>query len=1056
MTPPRELRAPWVACVGLFVPFLLASAAPAQGAAQNVDLKALQMRPLGPAAMGGRIIDLAVDENRPSTFYAATASAGIWKTVNNGTTFQPLFQNEKVASLGAIAIASTDSKQVWAGTGESNNRNSSSWGSGVWFSKDGGKTWAFKGLAKTLHIARIAVHPKNPDIVYVAALGGLWGPNPERGLYRTKDRGETWELVLKKDARTGATEVRIDPQNPDIVYCALYERQRDGFDGNHPIKRFGAGSGMYKSSDGGTTWKQMTKGLPTVHLGRIQMDIHRADPRIIVALIESVDGGKRPQGAPAPEKGPAGSAVMGIGNEGEDTNAGAKLTQVTSNGAADAAGVKKNDVVIEIAGEPVIGYEELLDVLEDQRANDTVKVKLLRDGKFVKLDLTFGDNRRSGRGRRGGGSRTHPYADRIGGQRANARQGPNGFQTGGVFMTKDRGESWERINSLNPRPYYFSQIRIDPIDPKHIHVPGIQYWISKDGGKSFQQSPNRGVHVDHHALWINPKDGEHLILGCDGGINITYDRCKNWEVLENLDIGQCYHAVADNRRPYWVYAGYQDNGSWGSPSRTPYSDGVMNIDAFKIGGGDGFVCRVDPNDSNVVFSESQGGNIGWLNVMTGARGRVQRGGNVAATMQGGRTRSSRPAFNWDTPFLLSHWNSKTIYFAGDRVFRSVNRGRNTSIISPKLTSEVKGTPSAKPSATALAESKRQLGVLWVGTDDGNVWLTRDDGKNWANLSKNVQELLPNQRPLWVSHIHPSQHSTGRAFMTVDGHRSHDRDPYVFVTHNYGAKWESLAEGLPQGAGSAHAIFEDPVNADLLWLGTEMGLWVSLDRGKKWQRMPKPFPTVACRDFDLQQREQHMIVATHGRSAWMVDARPLRALTKANRGKKAYLVKPNDVLRLRKRSRSKQGHRHFSIPNPPEQATFYYWLKGKPEAGATVVVRDLLGTEMFSAKAATTPGLHRVDWNLRKRRGARSGARSRTPARGRAGRGGRGRGGAAAAAGSYSVTLEVGDTKLVQTFKIEDDKSVLDVSWPRPAVVGEGQPGNAANDEAVIEQQRRIR
>jgi photosystem II stability/assembly factor-like uncharacterized protein len=1004
------------------------------------DLSKLDLRCLGPARMGGRVIDLAVVESRPSTFYVATASGGLWKTVNGGTTFAPVFESERTVSLGDVEIAPSDPKILWVGTGEANNRNSTSWGNGVYKSVDAGKSWKHMGLPKSYHIGAIAIHPTNPDIVFVAACGDLWAPNPERGLYRTQDGGKSWELVLKRDEFTGATEVCIDPSNPDVIFAALYERQRDGFDTNDPKKRWGPGSGLFKSTDGGDNWRKLSNGLPTVQMGRIALDIYRKDPKVIYALIETELIGTLPEGAeePEPEKGQP--AFMGInaadGKSGETP--GAELSQVTEGGPAFKAGLRAGDLVVAMAGKKVASYDELIAGIRAKRSGDKVPVDVLRKGKKQSFEMTFGSRRQMA-----GGGRS-PVADRIHGQIANRMkmQGPKGFETGGTYRSDDGGETWSRVNSLNPRPYYFSRIRVDPSDDNWVWVCGISFHRSEDGGKRFYEgNAAPSVHVDHHALWINPRDGRHMILGCDGGVNVTWDRGKTWETFANMSIGQAYHAEADNRRPYWVYAGYQDNGSWGSPSETHYREGITNYDAFKIGSGDGFVCRVDRDDPNVVFYESQGGNIGWRNVMTGQGGRLrrtptemgaqlqaragQRGQQARAGQRGqqargqqargqqarGQQRAAPVRWNWNTPYLLSHYNQRSVYYAGSRVFKSPNRGRDAWVISKEISLTERG------SATALSESPRSPGLLWVGTDDGAIHVTSNDGAKWTAVHAAVHDQLPNKIPLWVSHIAASAHNPRRAYLSLDGHRLGDRNAYVFVTEDLGKTWKSISMGLPED--SVHCIHEDEENPDLLYVGTEMGLWVSIDRGASWMEVPH-LPTVAVHDLDQQNREEHLILGTHGRSVWVLDIRPLRRLTRAERAKSAVLVQPNDILRLRKRTRSMQGSAHFMLPNPPDRAEFYYWLGLQPKAKVTLEVRDLDGNVVSTLKGAGTPGLHRADWSLVRR----------IP--GQRGRGGR------APAGTYAVTLRIGKDAQTRVFKIEDDDRPLDTSLPRGARIGEGR------------------
>jgi photosystem II stability/assembly factor-like uncharacterized protein len=993
----------------------------------KLDLRQLGIRNLGPSVMGGRVVDLEVEPGHPWIFYVATASGGVWKTENNGTTFKPVFSHQKNGTVGDIAISPSDPKQIWVGTGEANNRNSTSWGNGVYFSKDGGKHWEWKGLPKSFHIGRIAVHPKDPKTVFVAAGGDLWAPNPERGVYRTKDGGKTWELVLKKDSKTGATEVRIDPQNPNIVYAALYERQRDRFDGNHPAKRWGVGSGLYRSDDGGSSWKKLTKGLPTVKIGRITLDIYKKDPKVVWALIETEWIGKAPKGAkPNPQPGQPG--YMGI--QGKDGAGGALLTEVLEGGPSEKAGFKKNDLVVEFAGKGTASYEEMIAELRKHKAGEKIKVKVVRGNKSKVLNLTLGN-------RMGGQRRSRlPYADRIGGQVANKLkgQGPLGFQTGGTFRSEDHGETWVRVNSLNPRPYYFSQIRVDPSDEKHVYVCGIQFHESHDRGKTFRVGA-RGVHVDFHAMWIDPRDGRHLLLGCDGGVNLSHDRGKTWETFENFDIGQCYHAVADTRRPYWVYAGFQDNGSWGGPSRTPFSDGITVTDWFKVGSGDGFVCRVDREDPNVVFVESQGGNMFWLNVFTGQRGRVRkpRGNN----------------WNWNTPFLLSHFNSKTLLFAGTRVYRSPDRGRSVVAISPKITRLPKdaktplGAPSSGPSASALHESPRKPSILWVGSDDGALHVTKDDGKTWIPRHRELQKVLGLKTFPWVSYVFASRYKDGRAYVALDGHRQGDKRPHLAVTEDFGETWKSLSKGLPEG--TVRCIYEDSKNPDLLYAGTEFGLSISLDRGEHWDRLLGKFPAVAVHDVDLQEREEHLILGTHGRSIWVLDVRPLRHLTTKERAKPLVLVQPANLFRMPRRSRGRSGNRYFKASNGDNRPVFYYWVGKKSKGPATLTVYDLKGNSVWTGKASSMQGLHRMvmgrSRGAGRRRGRRGFSRPLTE-------------------GDYRVVLQLGGLEQSKVFKIENAKIASDVSWPRPPQVGEGLPAleevEDGNEIADEENERRIR
>ena len=1096
------------------------------------------MRPLGPAIMGGRVVDLAVDENHPSTFFVATASGGVWKTTNNGTTFQPVFEKEKVVSLGSIAMAKRNPNLIWVGTGEANNRNSTPYGGGVYKSEDGGKTWKCMGLEKSYHVGRIAIDPEDPDTVFVAACGSLWGPGGQRGLYRTRDGGQSWKLVLQHDDKTGATEVRIDPKNPRIIYAALYERQRDGHDTNDPKKRWGPGSGIYRSRDGGDTWKKLSKGLPTRPMGRISMDIYRKNPKVVYALVETDWIGTRPKGAPAPKAQTGGPAYFGVSGL-EDGDGGARLPSIVSGSPAGKAGCQDGDVVLRMGKDQILNAADMGAALGRSKAGDKKKLRIQRGEKFVTLTITLGSNPQM-RGRRGG--RNAGIPDRLHGQNANVGklQGPLGFETGGLYRTEDGGDTWSRINSINPRPYYFSQVRVDPSDDNHIFVLGISLFSSKNRGKTFQVI-GRHVHPDHHAMWVDPRHGNHNIMGCDGGIGISYDYGIEYEMFDNLVIGQCYHAVADNRRPYWVYAGYQDNGSWGSPSETNLREGILSQNFFKIGGGDGFVCRVDPENPDIVYSESQGGNIGWINVITGQRGRIShpratrtarppaQGGRAGrsqrsgrgARAQGGRTaraqaspkasagaakapakspkpgdvakkapkampsqsqekpkvagqavqqvkkstatpqasrrgnqgrgqrgnpfqrgRTSKYRSNWDTPFILSKYDPNTIYFAGNYVFKSTNRGRYTVEISPDLSF------GKQTNATELAESPRSPGELWVGTNEGGLWVTRDEGKKWTAVhikiaSQNPEAHTTSGHVYWVSGISPSHHKSGRCYVSLDGHRLDNRKPMVYVTEDYGQHWKSISAGLPEQ--SVHVICEDSKNPDLLYLGNETGLHISVDRGKTWARLGAPFPTVAVRDFDIQEREQHLIVATHGRSIWTVDVRPLRALTANARKEGLVLVDPADVLRLPMRSAGKQGQRYAHIPNPPKVASVYWWMGKKGEGKVRISIQDAAGKVLYTKEQDAQAGLHRLDWNLtaRSQRGGARGMMGRM-----VGRFGRGRFGRPVAAGSYVAVLEFGKKRLAQGFEVEDDDRPLDTAWPRTKGVGEGGPPVSSAEDLV--------
>ncbi|MFN0133238.1 MAG: VPS10 domain-containing protein [Phycisphaerales bacterium] len=662
-------------------------------------IEQMPWRSIGPANMGGRITDLAVVPGDPATYYAATASGGLLKTVNNGMTFEHLFDREATVSIGSMAVAASDANIVWVGTGEANPRNSVSWGDGVYKSVDGGKTWKNMGLRDSFQIGAVVIHPTNPDVVLVGAMGRCWGTGGSRGLFKTTDGGETWKRVLETDDKTGVIDIAISPGDPNIILAATWERQRDGFDSNDPIKRWGPGSGLWKSSDGGETWKRLSSGLPEVQIGRIGIEFYQKDPKVAFIVIETEKSGAAQENA----------AFAGL--TGEDAEAGARVTRVVNGGPAAGAELKAGDIILSLDGKPILSYAGFQAALRERAPDDEIKVVLARERKPVEATIKLG--------KRPGSPDDRPYGTRLGGQVANIQneQGVSGFQTGGVFRSDDAGDTWRRINSLTPRPMYFSKIRIDPTDEKVIYVLGVSLHISRDGGATFTEDYARQVHADHHAMWINPANPKHALVGCDGGVYVTYDQGKNWDHLNRAAIGQFYHVAVDARPFYNVYGGLQDNGSWGGPARSR-TGGAVNEDWFRVGSGDGFLCAVDPNDADQVYYESQNGATGWRNLRTG------RGGSLRPppAPDGARYR-----FNWETPFLLSAHNSKIYYSAGNYVFRTLTAERAMKRISPEISRTDKG------SATALTESPLDADVLYVGTDDGALWATRDGGKTWVDL-----------------------------------------------------------------------------------------------------------------------------------------------------------------------------------------------------------------------------------------------------------------------------------------------------------------------------------
>ena len=1050
-------------------------------------IKTLSWRCIGPATMGGRIVALAVVEADPSTYWVATASGGLLKTTNNGVTFEHQFDRESTVSLGDVAVAASDRNVVWVGTGENNPRNSVSYGDGVYKSTDGGKTWKNVGLKKTFQIGRIAIHPKNPDIVYVGALGRLYGPSQERGLYKTTDGGKTWTRILFIDDKTGVIDVQMSPADPETLLVATWERRRDefdshpgqlaleaGYDGYDPATKWGAGSGIHKTVDGGKTWTKVTRGLPACKLGRIGLDYYRKEPRTVFAIIDSekIGTGAPPkpvflgvQGATAgggarlsriTPDGPGARAGLAVGDvitaaggkpvknyeeftarilarkpgdklsltvlhdkqtreitavlgtrpedqggrpgrvflglAGNDTPAGLRVTQVVPNSPAATAQIKPGDLIKAIDKKPLTSLQQLSEATRNRRPGDRIPFTIQRNKETKEVVVTLQTRQRRGQ------AAGRPWGTFLAGQRENVqdRQGPDGFQTGGIYKSTDGGDSWVRINSLNPRPMYFSQVRVDPSNDRMLYVLGIALYRSEDGGKTFKADGSKAVHSDQHALWIDRRDGRHMIVGTDGGFYATYDRTANWDYLNTTALGQFYHVCVDNRQPYRVYGGLQDNGSWGGPSRS-LRNGILNDDWIVVGGGDGFVCQVDADDPDVVYSESQGGAMVRRNLRTGQQTFVRP-----------QAPRGQPAyrFNWNTPFILSHHNARILYCGGNYVFRSLKQGQEARIISPEITRTKRG------SASALAESPLNPDVLYAGSDDGFLWVTSDGGKQWSNVTDKLlaaRDAPPG--PRCVASIEASRFVAGRAYVVLDGHRSDDDEPYVFVTEDLGKTWKPLRGSLPWG--STRVLREDVTNASLLYLGTEFAAWASIDRGQSWTRINNNLPTVAVHEIAVHPTAGEIVAATHGRSLWVLDVSALRQIKPSTLGEKAVLFKPQTVVRWHAEpSRGSPfggGSRRFIGQDPPPGAQLTYALGNKADKISLKIV-DFTGTMARKLDVSGAPGFHRVSWNLT-RFTLRPGAPGRRPFE------------EPVAPGMYRVVLTVDGQEYAQTLRVEHDPTV---------------------------------
>ena len=856
----------------------LAVAAPAAAQIPDGFLDPLEPRAIGPATMAGRIADFAVWEKDPAVFYVASASGGLLKTVNGGTSWENVFDDQDVVSIGDVTINPHDPNEVWVGTGEANNRQSSSWGGGVYKSTDGGRTWRHMGLEESHHVGRIVVNPVDTDIVYVAALGHLWGANPERGVFMSEDGGETWQHVLAIDDDTGVTDLAMDPANPKVIYAAAYPRRRSswGFNGGGPQ------GGIYKTVDGGRSWRKLTNGLPDGPTGRIGIDIHRANPDIVYAIVQNDEGG--------------------------------------------------------------------------------------------------------------------------------------------VFRSEDKGESWERVNTLNPRPMYFSQIRVDPNDPQRVYVGGVRLHVSDDGGRTFSEESAPQVHLDHHAFWIDPNNSRHLIDGNDGGVWVSRDRSGNWEHLNNYPIGQFYNINFDMADPYHVFGGMQDNATWGGPSAVRSQQGIANEHWYQMLACDGMYVAVEPGDDDVVYTNCQNGRIVRYDRRTGERKAVQ-------PQPGSDDEELR--WNWTAPIVVSTHDPATIYTGANVVFRSRDRGHSWESVSPDLTRQidrdtlrllgVRGDSitqarndgmSSFGNITSLAESTLREGLLYAGTDDGNVHVSRDGGATWTDLTERIRGV---PRMLYVSRVRPSSFDEGTVYASFDGHRSDDFAPWVFVSTDYGQSWRSISEGLP--AGSVYVVEEDPVNPAVLYVGTEFGLFASNDRGRAWTRWPG-VPTVAVYDLKVHPRENDLVLGTHGRSILIIDdVSPLQQLDAGVMASGDHLF---GVRRATQFIPNEDGWflggRSFRAPNPRFGAYLNYWLASDLDDSVRVAIRGPDGALVRELAGPGDAGLHRLAWDLRGEPAGPMGF-------GLAGAFNLSDLGPFVLPGTYTVELQAGDGWHTQTVEVRGDPEV---------------------------------
>lgn len=757
----------------------------------------LRLRSIGPALLSGRISDLAVHLKDKKIWYVAAASGGLWKTTNAGSTFTPIFDNEGSYSIGVVVIDPRNPNVVWVGTGENNAQRSVSYGDGVYKSIDGGRTWQNLGLKQSQHIGKILIDPRNSDVVYVAAQGPLFSGGGDRGLFKTEDGGKTWKKILDGGEWGGVSDVVMDPRNPDVLLAATWQRARRqwGYIAGGPA------SGLYRSMDGGASWTKVQRGLPDEELGRIGLAISPADPDVVYAIVEAA-------------------------------------------------------------------------------------------------------NRR-----------------------------------GGFYRSRDNGVNWERMSEHHTIGLYYAEIFADPKDVDRVYSMDVRIMVTEDGGRTFRPLGERNKHVDNHALWIDPDDTDHLLIGCDGGLYESFDRGQTYVYFPNLPLGQFYRVEVDNSLPFYrIYGGTQDNSTIGGPSRTRTRHGITNHDWFFTQGGDGFQTRVDPTDPHIVYSQSQYGNLARFNLATGERI------DIVPQPEPGEPDLR---WHWDSPLIISPHSPTRLYFAAQRIYRSDDRGDSWRPISGDLSRQIdrnrlpmmgrvwsvdavaKNT-STSPwgSVVSLAESPLKEGLIWAGTDDGLIHVTEDGGRTW----RRIERIAGIPETTFVSRITPSQHDLNTVYVSFDNHKAGDFRPYIVKSTDLGRTWTSISGNLPE-RGSVYVVIEDHRDPNLLFAGTEFGLYFSPDGGRSWTRLRSGLPTIQVRDLAIQKREDDLVVATFGRGFYLLDdISPLRLLKPEVLAQEAYLFPVRrtplyiESNPLGGAGAAWQGARFYTASNPPFGAVFTYYLK----------------------------------------------------------------------------------------------------------------------------------
>jgi len=824
--------------------------------AQEYQFDAFRYRNLGAFRISAWVGDIAVPENPDEknryTFYVVPRSGGVWKTVNNGTTFKCISDTMGTTSMGDVAVAPSNANIVWVGTGEDFCARSSYYGNGIWKSDDAGKSWRYMGMDDSHHIAKIIIHPTNPDVVWVAVMGHLFSNNEERGVFKTTDGGVTWDKVLYVDDATGFIDMVINFENPDILYACSYEKIRTPW----TYMPGGEKSRIYKTTDGGIGWKILKGGLPEGKLGRIGIDIHRANPDILVTVIQNLN--LKPGADP------------------------------------DAP----------------IPFDEFTD---------------------------------------------HSFDNLIGGE---------------AYRSFDAGMSWERINDPDKidvsgkAGYSFNKICIDPFDPDKIYIIGVGQYYTLDGGKTWpsfrEQDRFQSNFGDNRSFWIDPKDPQHMMLGSDGGIYATWDEGKTMNHYYQLPLGEIYMVEVDDAEPYNIYIGLQDHEVWKGPSNS-WSGQISIKDWVIVGMWDGMHCKVDHTDNRWLYFTTQFGKHHRVDQSIGER--------VEITPRAAEGEDFY-RYTWNTPIMLSPHDSKVIYTGGQKLLRSADRGDSWEAISPDLTDnnkeKIAGTGHIMYcTITTISESPLEEGVIWVGTDDGHVHMTRNGGKTWEEMTGKLTALgAPPDR--WVSRVVTSSHEPGTAYVAKCGYRNDDFKPYLFKTMDYGDTWQDISSNLPDYP--VNVICEDLSNKDLLFVGNDIGVYVSLNGGQSWSPLQANMPPVVVRDLLVHLRENDLVVGTYGRGAWITDISPLQQFTRAVQESEYYLfdIEPKPQMNFSQQAwwgnYHMTGSNHIPAPNEPVGLEIWYYFRKNHDNKAKVTITNEEGEKVHAVTIKPEQGIHKFYWN----------------------------------------------------------------------------------------------